>query len=162
MVASLGFSPSKSGSLSEFVARRTFAVLHPFKGMLEDAGPLAIVLVILTWALLMSVGFALIYWAFASGNFYLQTPANGESFTSMLYFSFEVLTTLGLGDFAPRPTYLRLVATTEALMGFQTLTCKFIPGDPRDYKAVFTAFERQHTPSGNVFVRRDGSGERHD
>lgn len=40
----------------------------------------------------------------------------------MLYFSLEVVTTLGLGDYAPVPIGLRLVATLEALVGFGVLT----------------------------------------
>jgi hypothetical protein len=40
----------------------------------------------------------------------------------MVYFSLQVLTTLGLGDYAPIPIWLRLIATFEALIGFDLLT----------------------------------------
>ena len=91
-------------------------------GLLSNAGPLAIVLVIFLWSALVCVGFALIYWATLPGFFKIQAGQPPTGFLAMLYFSLEVLTTLGLGDYAPVPTWLRLIVTFEALVGFGVLT----------------------------------------
>lgn len=40
----------------------------------------------------------------------------------MVYFSLEMITTLGIGDYSPRPTYLRMTAMAEAVIGFGILT----------------------------------------
>jgi hypothetical protein len=40
----------------------------------------------------------------------------------MIYFSLEMMTTLGLGDLIPKPNYLRLLAAFEAFTGFAVLT----------------------------------------
>jgi hypothetical protein len=80
------------------------------------------VLVILIWALSVCVGFALVYWALPPAYFQIGSGQPPAGFLSMLYFSLEVLTTLGLGDYAPIPIWLRLIATFEALIGFGLLT----------------------------------------
>lgn len=56
------FHPSQSGTLSDFIARRTFAVFRRFPRLLPNAGPLSVVIVVFVWVLLICFGFALIYW----------------------------------------------------------------------------------------------------
>ena len=46
------FHPSESGSPSQFVARRLFNFLRRYPTLLSDAGPSAVVVVILAWAIL--------------------------------------------------------------------------------------------------------------
>jgi hypothetical protein len=89
---------------------------------LSEAGPLAIVLVLFIWAASVCVGFALVYWPMPPGSFKIQAGQPPTSFLQMLYFSLEVLTTLGLGDYAPVPVWFRLLVTFEALVGFGVLT----------------------------------------
>lgn len=116
------FHPTATGSLSDVVASGIFNAFRHFPQFLTDAGPLAIVVVIFLWALAVCVGFALIYWGLPPSNFKIQSGQPPAGFLSMVYFSLEVLTTLGLGDYAPVPIWLRLIATFEALVGFAVLT----------------------------------------
>jgi hypothetical protein len=116
------FHPSSTGSLSDFVASTTFNMFRHVPRFLSEAGPLAIVLVIFIWAASVCVGFALIYWAMPPGSFKIQAGQPPTAFWQMVYFSLEVLTTLGLGDYAPVPIWLRLLVTFEALVGFGVLT----------------------------------------
>jgi hypothetical protein len=116
------FHPTATGSLSDFVASGIFNGFRHFPRFLTDAAPLAVVLVIFTWSLLVCVGFALIYWGLSPSDFKIESGEPRAGFLSMLYFSLEVVTTLGLGDYTPVPLWLRLVVTFEALVGFGVLT----------------------------------------
>jgi hypothetical protein len=89
---------------------------------MKDAGPLSVVMVIFIWAFLTCLGFALIYLGFPDEAFEFQGKGPQKGFWTMIYFSFEMMTTLGLGDFTPSTTALRIVATLEALTGFGVLT----------------------------------------
>jgi hypothetical protein len=89
------------------------------------AGPLSLVVVIFCWAFLLSLGFAFIYWGSFPDAFQLGTgrdPKQEHAFRSVLYFSLEVLTTLGLGDVAPKPEWLRLTVAMHALLGISLIT----------------------------------------
>ena len=57
------FCPTHTGSLSDFVGRTLFRLLRRRPPALSLAGPPALVIVILCWAFLQAIGFALIYWA---------------------------------------------------------------------------------------------------
>lgn len=116
------FHPASTGSLSDFVARGTFNLFRHLPAFLTDAAPLAIVLVIFIWVLSVCVGFALVYWTLPPTYFHVQAGQRPVGFLSMVYFSLEILSTLGLGDYAPIPIWLRLTVTLEALIGFGLLT----------------------------------------
>jgi hypothetical protein len=71
------------------------------------------------------VGFALIYSSFYPDHFRTSAgavPPSSPGFASALYFSFETLVTLGYGDIVPNSTSMRLLAVSEALIGFGLLT----------------------------------------
>ena len=51
-----------------------------------------------------------------------EDPGAGHSFWTMLYFSLQVMTTLGFGDVMPRTNWLRMIVTLQALIGFALLT----------------------------------------
>lgn len=119
------FHPTRTGSLSDLVSRSVFILLRRRRSTLSVAGPLALVMVIFCWVFLLAAGFALIYWSSLPGGFQLNTgrsPGKEEGFASALYFAFEVLTTLGLGDLTPKPGWLRMLVTFEALVGFSLVT----------------------------------------
>ncbi len=89
------------------------------------AGPAALVVVTATWAALLIVGWALIYWPHLPNGFLLATevdPAGRAGLLEALYFSLVTLTTLGYGDIIPANDFLRLLAPLEALVGFGLLT----------------------------------------
>jgi hypothetical protein len=119
------FHPTRTGSLSDHVSRTVFIVFRRRRSILPFAGPLALVLVIFCWVFLLAAGFALIYWSSVPADFQLNTgtnPVKERGFVSALYFALEVLTTLGLGDLTPKPGWLRMLVTFEALVGFLLVT----------------------------------------
>ncbi len=85
---------------------------------------MTLVIVILSWAFLQALGFALIYWSAYPGEFRIQGdhPAGLQGFSLIFYFSLEILTTLGLGDVLPVANWLRFLCTFEALVGLALVT----------------------------------------
>ena len=118
------FHPTRTGALSDYYGRRFFRVLRRWPATLSMAGPLTLVAVILSWALLQAIGFALIYLAGFPGNFEISKgPADfPHGVWAMLYFSLQVMTTLGLGDLTPKADWLRILVTLQALTGLALVT----------------------------------------
>jgi hypothetical protein len=119
------FHPARVGSLSDFVGRTVFRAFRHRSSTRSLAGPLSLVIVIFSWALLQAVGFALIYWAAFPSGFRLGQGGSASAehgFTTMLYFSLQVITTLGLGDLVPIATPLRFLMNFLALSVFALLT----------------------------------------
>src|ERR1051325_2610331 len=67
------FHPTQSGAMSEWIGSGLFRLLKRWPSMLPSSGPLTIAAVIFTWALLLAVGFALIYWEWFPGAYDFQT-----------------------------------------------------------------------------------------
>jgi hypothetical protein len=120
------FHPTLSGAFSDWVGRSTFRLFRRHRpSLLSMAGPLTLVIVIFSWAFLQALGFALIYWVAFPHDFQLNpSDQSGQAhgFWMILYYSLEVMTTLGLGDILPKRDWLRLLATFQALVGFALLT----------------------------------------
>lgn len=119
------FHPTHTGSLSDWIGRTMFRILRGWPRALSSAGPLTVVLVILCWAMLQALGFALIYSAGYPDSFRLMDRENAgvsNSFWTMFYFSMQVMTTLGLGDVMPKADWLRIVVSLQALIGLAILT----------------------------------------
>lgn len=120
------FHPTHSGSLSDWIGRSVFRLFRRWPRALSSAGPITIVLVVLCWALLQALGFALIYWYAFPDSFRLLNGDNRQSsgggFWTMFYFSIQVMTTLGLGDVMPKTDVLRILATLQSLIGLALLT----------------------------------------
>src|SRR5690242_12826637 len=119
------FHPTQSGALSEWIAGRVFRLCRRSPGLLPTAGPLSIVLVIFTWAFLVTTGFALIYWAAFPADYQLKTgtaPSNADHWWWSFYYSLEMMTTLGLGDIQPNPTWLKILSACHTLIGFSFVT----------------------------------------
>jgi hypothetical protein len=119
------FHPTRTGSLSDFVGRTLFRFLRRRPSTLSLAGPLSLIVVILSWAFAQAVGFALLYWIGFPGQFQTLSgtgPATGNGFWLMLYFSLQVMTTLGFGDLLPTAGWLRGLATFQALSGLALVT----------------------------------------
>ena len=87
------------------------------------AAPLMVPVTIVVWILLVSMGYAMIYYAgMKSGDFSLSVPRLEPSFVEALYFSGITISTLGLGDVTPTSGFYQLFAVSEALTGFGILT----------------------------------------
>ena len=119
------FQPSASGSLSSFVSRRLFQLGKRARWMLSSAGPLSVVVVIFSWALLIGIGFAFIFWARFPGGF-VNTSGEHQGpvgrFWSVLYFSLTTLSTLGSTAFNPQGNWIRIVTSIESLIGICLIT----------------------------------------
>jgi voltage-gated potassium channel Kch len=99
-------------------------------------GPLSLILLLLSWAIVLIVGFALLHWAggmHLSGNMY-------TGFGEALYFSGTTFTTLGLGDVTPTYPSARLLAVWEAGTGFGFLAIMigYLP-------VIYQAFSRRES-----------------
>ncbi len=119
------FHPTQSGALSEWIGRTSFRLLRRWPSILSLAGPLTLVIVIMLWASLQAVGFALIYCTNFPGGFQLGSSEHASGFGgfwTMLYFSVQVMTTMGTGDLRPKPGWLRILVSIQALVGFALIT----------------------------------------
>ncbi|MGH9680381.1 MAG: potassium channel family protein [Candidatus Acidiferrales bacterium] len=78
-------------------------------------GPLSLLGLFVTWALLLICTFAMLHWAAGS-----QITMNGteSTFRTDLYMSGTTFFTLGLGDVTPRTALARVITVAEAGMGF--------------------------------------------
>ena len=115
------FHPGGSGQLSGVVRRILWPVCRRSRLLLPVAGPLILLAVMVSWAALFALGWALVYWPFLDNGFYFSTRGSG-GFGEALYVSLVTLATLGYGDIVPTTEWLRAAATAEALTGFALLT----------------------------------------
>jgi Ion channel len=81
-------------------------------------GPLTVIILLITWAAGLVVGFAGLHWAFGSR---LVGPEGVAHFGTDVYMSGTTFFTLGLGDVVPRSTAARVLVVLEAGMGFAFL-----------------------------------------
>lgn len=95
-------------------------------------GPLSLILLLALWALLLMIGFALLYFAIGS-PFQDMTRAQAtdfiQNFRSDLYVSGTTLFTLGLGDVLPHSVVARGLIICEAGvgLGFIALVIGYLP-----------------------------------
>ncbi|GIG41088.1 potassium channel family protein [Cellulomonas phragmiteti] len=119
--------PSGEGRLTRWVSRVVWRCARRCGGaVLDVAGPLVMVAVIVAWVGLVVLGFALVHlgWLGRDGYAYdagLDADA-GAPVVDALYLSAVVLSTLGFGDIVPTDGWLRLLTAGEALIGFTLLT----------------------------------------
>lgn len=88
-------------------------------------GPLALVVVAGLWTVLITVGWALVYWPNLPDGFsYAQglEPSQRAGFLDALYLSLVTMATLGFGDIVPTAGWLRIATPVQALIGFALLT----------------------------------------
>lgn len=93
--------------------------------VLSLAGPMSLLLVIVFWALGLTLGWALFLWPYLPEQFLLSTglePTENAGFLDAVYVSLVALATLGYGEITPENTWLRMVAPLEALIGFGLIT----------------------------------------
>jgi hypothetical protein len=122
------FHPSGRGAMAEFVSYRTWRVwrrIFPARHqILSIAGPLAFVFTVATWALLIVVGFALVYHNFLASRFIAVQGLNiwdHLSFFDALNVSLGSMMTSGEG-LITNSRWLGLAMEVEAVMGFVLIT----------------------------------------
>jgi hypothetical protein len=97
-----------------FIARR----LHNARRretVLSYYGPVSLILLLVVWAAVMVLGFALIF--FAAGSPF-SDPAHPSNFHTDLYISGTTIFTLGLGDVTPHSPLARFLLILQSGMGF--------------------------------------------
>ena len=88
------------------------------EGFLSLYGPLALLLLLAIWAVILVIGFALLQWALGSR---LVVPTGRVSFGTDLYMSGTTFFTLGLGDVVPISPLARAATVLESGTGFAFL-----------------------------------------
>jgi hypothetical protein len=87
------------------------------------AGPVGLVLVFASWAMLLVVGWTLVFLPHVPEGFHRATGGPADSdLIEALNVSLVTLTTLGFGDVTPDAAWLRVVVPIEALLGFGLLS----------------------------------------
>ncbi len=94
-------------------------------------GPLSLLVLFFVWGVLLTVGFALIFFGLHVGfhDQALSTPTHWPLFRSCLYVSGTTLFTLGMGDVTPITGLARLLTVLEAGtgLGFIALVIGYVP-----------------------------------
>ncbi len=120
--------PAGFGTLSRRVFRLVWRLSKLRYGRVRStdlAGPLGLLATLGTWALLLIIGFALVYLPRMPDDFYFGSslePGKSPDLVASLYLSIVAVATLGLGDIMPATTLLRIVLPLEALVGFVLLS----------------------------------------
>jgi len=81
-------------------------------------GPMSLIFLLMMWAAMMIVGFALIFYGLGSP---FTDPTQGSGLQSDLYVSGTTIFTLGLGDVVPRSAWARELVIMEAGTGLGLL-----------------------------------------
>ncbi len=104
------------------------------KWLLNAFGPATLLALIVTWALAMVFAFALIVWGV---NPHMNDGAP-TSFPASLYYSGVTFFTLGFGDLTPKDSAGRILAVTEAGVGFGflALLIGYVP-------VIYSSFSRR-------------------
>ena len=98
-------------------------------------GPLALLALLMFWAMLFVFGFGLLMWGL---DLPLHAPDKTISFTTYLYLSGTTFFTLGLGDVTPVPGAARALVVIEVALGFVflALVVSYVP-------VIYQAFSRR-------------------
>lgn len=117
--------PTGRGPLSYVANQATWRVVRAFtmrvlRGRrLSFAGPLSVITNVVSWPLVLWVGFALIYLPYLDAfRFDPGAAVGGNGVLKALYLSGMALTTMGFGDVVVASDVMRMVVIVEAASGF--------------------------------------------
>lgn len=121
------FHPHGRGVVSERLVRLVWALLRRAVGqsshLLSLAGPLAFLLVVLSWVIFVVVGSALIILPHLPEGYTFEAGLRpGDGIGEALYISLVNVTSLGYGDIVPTSPALRILGPLETLIGLGILT----------------------------------------
>ena len=124
------FHPDGRMALSRGVMRGYWRAFHRLgrrrPRVLPLAGPAMLLTILVSWAVLLALGWALVLWPHFPDGFRFATelgpPAEQQGLVDALYMSLVTLGTIGYGDISPASDVLRLIVPLEALVGFALLT----------------------------------------
>jgi Ion channel len=155
------FHPSGKGMLSRALPRflwrgvRRIGVRYPLAQ--ELCGPVTLLAVIASWAALLAVGWAFVFWPHLMGGFLLAPGLSSSAqggFVDALYLSLVTLTTLGYGDITPTSGWLKVLVPLEALVGFGLLTASL-----SWVVSLYPAFSRHRSLAHEVSLVRKAESE---
>lgn len=117
------FHPEGRGALARLLARGVWVAFRRAGASgraFALAGPVALLVVIASWAALLALGWALLYLPHIPEGF--NGVSGASDWVDALNISLVTLTTVGFGDVVPAADWLRLVTPLEALLGFGLLS----------------------------------------
>jgi Ion channel len=117
--------PSGRGALSRRLMGAVWLLGRRRRALGALAGPLAMVVVVLAWVLLILLGWTLVYWPHLPEGFSYGSSLDPTSRAGLLdagYLSLVTLATLGFGDIVPTAGWLRIAVPVQALIGFALIT----------------------------------------
>ena len=155
------FHPSGKGMLSRALPRFLWRGVRRIGGRYplaqELCGPVTLLAVIASWAALLAVGWALVFWPHLARGF-LHAPGLSSSaqggFVDALYLSLVTLTTLGYGDITPTSSWLKVLVPFEALVGFGLLTASL-----SWVISLYPAFSRHRSLAHEVNLVREAESK---
>ncbi len=119
------FHPTLSGNLSDAIGRVSSLLLRHTR-LRSALGALALITVLLSWVVLLCIGFAVIYFGLYPQQFTSTAGVDSMSFGSRvlhcLYFSMGALCTFQTFDLNPGSDWLRLIVAIEGLVGISMIT----------------------------------------
>jgi hypothetical protein len=124
------FHPDGRMMLSRALMRGCWRLFHRFAAsrprVFPLAGPIMLLTILSSWALLLVCGWALVIWPHMPSGFHFASeigdPAAQQGFVDAVYVSVVTLGTVGYGDISPATDLLRILVPLEALVGFGLLT----------------------------------------
>lgn len=123
------FDPEDVGSMSRPLMRAVWRLIRVWarrrRAAVYHAGHIILIAVAAFWTILLTVGWALVYWPYLPRDFDIASaiPWTARSgFDTALYFSLTSLTTLGSSDIAPLHAALRFASALESLLGVAMIT----------------------------------------
>jgi hypothetical protein len=121
------FHPAGRGALSDWLSRCIWKLFRRlaqrYRSMITLGGPIIFVSVVLSWALLIVFGFALVYWANLATFAIVpgMDPSRPRTFLDAFNISLGALITIA-GDFNASSKLMRVLMGSEAVIGFGLLT----------------------------------------
>ena len=155
------FHPSGKGMLSRALPRFLWRGVRRIGGRYplaqELCGPVTLLAVIASWAALLAVGWAFVFWPHLARGFLLAPGLSSSAqggFIDALYISLVTLTTLGYGDITPTSSWLKVLVPFEALVGFGLLTASL-----SWVISLYPAFSRHRSLAHEVNLVREAESE---
>ncbi len=150
------FHPARGGNLSDWIGRSVSTLLR-HTSLRNAVGPIALVAVLLSWVLLLALGFAVIYFGLYPRYFVTNSPERLAGFSRVihcLYFSFGALCAFGTFDLNPNTAWLRLIVAVEGLIGISMITasvCWLV--------LLYPALERQRYIARHISLLEEAENE---
>jgi voltage-gated potassium channel Kch len=123
------FHPLGRGHIGHRVVGFVSAVGHRLSSRFGSAtvliGPVGYVVVVASWAALLVIGWALVFFPYLPDGFSFASglaPEDHSGFGDALYISLVNLTSLGYGDISPQDSLLRILGPIETLFGLSLVT----------------------------------------